>query len=86
MSADDDGGNVLVDSVPGGSRGFRDVRNNPDLHEKGEGIANLGEAVAGGQHSGDDDKERAVWYYGDLVDGCSLRLAGEQGCTVFDGH
>ena len=84
-TADYDGGNVLVDSIPGGPGGFRDARDDPDLHEEGEGVLNLGEAVAGGQYSGDDDGERAVWYHGDPVDGCSLRLAREQGCTGFDG-
>ena len=83
-TADNDGRNVLVDSVPGRSGGFRDARDDPDLHEESEGVANLGEAVAGGQHSGDDDGERAVWYHGSPVDGCSLRLAGDQGCTGFD--
>ena len=84
-TADNDGGNVLVDSVPGGPGGFRDARDDPYLHEESEGVANLGEAVAGGQHSGDDDGERAVWYHGSPVDGCSLRLAGDQRCTGFDG-
>ena len=83
-TADNDGGNLLVDSVPGGPGGFRDVRDDPDLQEESEGIADLGEAVAGGQHSVDDDGERAVWDHGSPVDGLSLRLAGEQGCTGFD--
>ena len=59
-AADDDGGNVVVDGVPGGSGGFRDARDDPDLHEESEGVANLGKAVARGQHLGDDDGERAV--------------------------
>ena len=83
-TADNDGGNILVDSVPGEPGCFRDARGDPDLHEEGEGVANLGEAVAGGQHFGDDDGERAFWYHGNPVDGRSLRLAGEQGCTGFD--
>ena len=83
-TADDDEGNLLVDSVPGGPGGFRDARDDPNLHEESEGVANLGEAVAGGQHSGDDDGERAVRYHGSPVDGCSRRLTGEQGCTGFD--
>ena len=83
-TADNDGENILVDSVPGGSGAFRDARDDPDLHEKSEGIANLGKAVVGGQHLGDDDGERAVRYHCSPVDGCSLRLAREQGCTGFD--
>ena len=40
-TADNDGRNVLVDSVPGGSGGFRDARDNPDLHEESEGFQTL---------------------------------------------
>ena len=83
-TADDDGESVLADSVPGGPGGFREARDNPDLHEEGEGVENLGEAVVGVQHASDDDGEGAVWYHGDPVDGCSLRLTGKQGCTGFD--
>ena len=83
-TADNDGGNILVDSVPGRPGGFREAWDDPDLHEESEGVADLGEAVAGGQHSVDDDGERAVWGHGNPVDGRSLRLAGEQGCTGFD--
>ena len=83
-TADNDGRNILVDSIPSGSGGFRDARDDPYLHEESEGVANLGEAVAGGQHSGDDDGERAVRYHGSPVDGCSQRLTGEQGCAGFD--
>ena len=83
-ATDDDGGNVVVDSIPDGSGGFRDARDDPGLHEESEGVSNLGEAVAGVQHSGDDVGERAVWHHGSPVDGNSLRLAGDQGCTGFD--
>ena len=83
-ATDNDGGNVVVDSVPGRSGGFRDALDDPDLHEESEGISNLGEAVAGVQHSGDDVGERAVWCHGSPVDGNSLSLAGDQRCTGFD--
>ena len=83
-TADNDGGNLLADGVHGGSGGFGDAWDDPDLHEESEGILNLGETVARGQHSGDDDGERAVRYHGSPVDGCSQRLTGEQGCTGFD--
>ena len=45
-TADDDGGNVLADGVPGGSGGFGDAWDDPDLHEESESVLNHGEAVA----------------------------------------
>ena len=83
-TAYNDGGNVCAYGVPGGSGGFGDAWDNPDLHEESESVLNLGEAVAGGQHSGDDDGERAVRYHGVSVDGYSQRLAGDQRSADFN--
>ena len=40
-TADNDGRNILVDSVPVRSGGFRDAQDDPDLHEESEGVSTL---------------------------------------------
>ena len=80
-TAYNDGENVFVD---GGFGGFGDAWDDPDLHEESESVLNLGDTVARGQHSGDDDGERAVRYHGVSVDGCSQRLAGDQRSAGFN--
>ena len=67
-AADNDGGGVFADSMSGWASGFREVWDDPDLHEQGEGVENLGETVAGGQHLCDDGEEGADGDHDSSVD------------------